>query len=96
MRTCLSPFARVVDRAVREAMPGVRLSAEIVRKITIHMRTAMIAYLQHNSEMTIQGFGTFKRELRKSERMNRPAIEPHIIFYPWKSLKKEGPTNAMD
>ncbi len=96
MRTCLSPFARVVDRAVREAMPGIKLSAEIVRLITMHLRTSLIAHMRQHSELTIQGFGTFRRERQKTPiLLNRNKTTLRITFTPVKTLEQEA-TDAMD
>ena len=96
MRTCLNPFARVVDRAVREAMPGIKLSAEIVRLITMHLRESLIAYMKQHAELTIQGFGTFKRERHKTPLLLNPnKTELRITFQPVKQLEK-GETNALD
>ena len=96
MKTSLTPFASVVDRAVREALPGVRLSGEIVRKIATHLRTALIAHMRQHSELTIQGFGTFKRERHKTPLLLNPnKTELRITFQPVKQLEK-GETNALD
>jgi len=96
MKTSLPPFARVVDRAVREALPGVRLSGEIVRKIATHLRTALIAHMRQHSELTIQGFGTFRRERHKTPiLLNRNKTTLRITFTPVKTLEQEA-TDAME
>lgn len=88
MKACLSPFGNIVDRALREALPGIRLSSNLVRTAAISIRTSLIAYLRKHPELTIQGFGTFRRKFRTYHTFSGTKQEPYIEFAAQKSLEE--------
>lgn len=91
MRENLSPFGKLVDRALRETLPGIRLSVELTRMITLHLRFALISYLKSHNELSIKGFGTFRRVRRKSEGLNQnKRVEKLRITFIPRSAMEEG------
>ena len=88
-KNTLSPFGNIVDRALREAFPGVTFALYMTRKLAYKLRESLVSYMMHHDELPIQEFGKFERKRVWKKSLNgRIYCTVELVFTPSRALTK--------